>query len=200
MNLDPEVVSLGVRLTEAAARNSVEELIGRIRAAKTRKDAGETIELLEEIIDELTEDRTELLRVARAYREQLVDQQLTDDEIEHVTSQIVPTIARLAELAADDESRAEDLERFVEILKPLLSAETITVLQVLGFNFKAAIGEPLTEVLASLIRTQVRPGPDLNAELQALGLRNQTMLAQLCEDEDAFARFRELFPAARASG
>ena len=50
MNLDPEVVSLGVRLTEAAARNSVEELIGRIRAAKTRKDAGETIELLEEII------------------------------------------------------------------------------------------------------------------------------------------------------
>jgi hypothetical protein len=44
----------------------------------------------------------------------------------------------------------------MEIIKPLLSVETLTVLQLLGFNFKQAIGEPLTELVAGLIAAKAR--------------------------------------------
>ncbi len=39
------------------------------------------------------------------------------------------------------------VQRMVELLQPIFSVETLTVLSLVGFNFKRAIGEPLTEVL-----------------------------------------------------
>jgi hypothetical protein len=45
----------------------------------------------------------------------------------------------------------------VEAIKKLVSVEMLTVLQLVGFNFKAAIGEPLTQVVEGLI-LQLAPG------------------------------------------
>lgn len=39
----------------------------------------------------------------------------------------------------------------VEILKSLLSKETLRILQLVGFNYRAAIGEPLTELVRNKI-------------------------------------------------
>ena len=41
------------------------------------------------------------------------------------------------------------------MIKPILSKETFNILQILGFNFKKAIGEPMTEWIASLIKSKI---------------------------------------------
>lgn len=38
-----------------------------------------------------------------------------------------------------------------EMIKDLISVDTLKTMQLLGFNYKAAIGEPLTELCASAI-------------------------------------------------
>ena len=38
-----------------------------------------------------------------------------------------------------------------EVFKDLISVDTLKTMQLLGFNYKAAIGEPLTEICANAI-------------------------------------------------
>lgn len=73
-------------------------------------------------------------------------------------------------------------------MKPFLSVETVNVLQLLGFNFRKAIGEPLTALCESLILTQV----SRSTELQLEQLKNQQALVSLALDEAAFNRFNAL--------
>lgn len=71
----------------------------------------------------------------------------------------MPVLQRLIKESGDDAAA----QKTMDLLKPVLSVETLTVLQLLGFNFKRAIGEPLTELLnqkiMSLARTLRCPGP-----------------------------------------
>ena len=48
----------------------------------------------------------------------------------------------------DDNSGIEGLEQF----KELTSIYTLKAMQLLGFNYKAAIGEPLTDMCSNAIR------------------------------------------------
>lgn len=57
----------------------------------------------------------------------------------------------------------------IDILSPLVSKETLTIFQLLGFNFKRAIGEPLTELIQQMILTNLPP----DAELQKMQLEVQ---------------------------
>ena len=52
----------------------------------------------------------------------------------------------------ESENDAETEKEGVAALKALVSVEMLTVLQLVGFNFKAAIGEPLTQVVETWIR------------------------------------------------
>lgn len=46
--------------------------------------------------------------------------------------------------------QTENIESF-EQLKELISVDTLKTMQLLGFNYKAAIGEPLTKLCADAI-------------------------------------------------
>ncbi len=87
----------------------------------------------------------ELVGIATTLREQLVAQRIRTEEITYITDKLIPTVEDLAGLAADDNAEA------VGAIKKLVSVEMLTVLQLVGFNFKAAIGEPLTQVVEGLI-------------------------------------------------
>ena len=43
----------------------------------------------------------------------------------------------------------------LEQIKSLLSVETLTIMQLLGFNYKRAIGEPLTLLLQKTIESKI---------------------------------------------
>jgi hypothetical protein len=48
------------------------------------------------------------------------------------------------------------IETFKQI-KELISIDTLKAIQLLGFNYKAAIGEPLTQLCATAILSKSRP-------------------------------------------
>lgn len=66
MDVDPQVVGLAIRVTEAMGRNSASSIADRIRTVKARKRDVETIAELEEIINDLIPDQSELIQVAQA--------------------------------------------------------------------------------------------------------------------------------------
>jgi len=41
----------------------------------------------------------------------------------------------------------------LRLMTPLPSVETVTILQLLGFNFRTAIGQPLTDLAGNAIRS-----------------------------------------------
>ena len=65
-------------------------------------------------------------------------------------------------------------------------------MQILGFNFKKAIGEPLTELLASLIRSKINTTENA-AELQMLIQTRDIEFFKLCQNEDAYDRLMRFY-------
>lgn len=141
--MDPELTALGMQLANTAVRNSASTVAERIGAARTRKRDQETIAELEEIVNELVADKAELVRIAQAYEEELVTQRLSPENVEYIIRSVVPVLERFMAESGDEAA----VQKMMEVLQPILSVETLTVLQLVGFNFKRALGEPLTEVL-----------------------------------------------------
>ena len=84
---------------------------------------------------------------------------ISDDDIVHLHN----TVARLLEIIkafqlasalVKGEEEIEKVKKQVESyeqIKALISVDTLKTMQLLGFNYKAAIGEPLTQICADAI-------------------------------------------------
>lgn len=187
-DVDPQLQALGLQLANVAVRNTAGAVADRVTAAKARRKNEETIAELEEIVSGLIADKSELVRIAQAFEEELVAQRIADDDVEYITTNILPVLTKLAESQAD----VEEVQEFLEIVQPILKPETLTVLQLLGFNFRRAVGEPLTQLLRSLILAQAPSGPEAGEELQKLSLQREVAYLELARDPEAFERLREL--------
>lgn len=148
--VDPELQRLSIQLGEVAARNAAGAVLDRITAAKARKKTEETVNALEEIVGELLADKAELTLIAQSLDDQLVAQRLTEDDVAYITENLLPVIQQLT----SDSTGSGGGEELKEIVGPLLSKETLTILQLIGFNFKEAIGTPLTELVSQYIAAQ----------------------------------------------
>lgn len=190
MAVDPNITELGVQLVEVGARNTVAALTDRIRAVKARRQDQETINVLEEIINDLIGDRNELIQIAHGYEQVLGAQRISEAEISYITQSIIPIVKTL--MSASDDVDSDSAEEMIALLEPVLSVETITVLQLLGFNFKKAIGEPLTDLVSQFIasRAPVEAADVIGS--QRLNVELQVAFAELARDEAAFDRFTRL--------
>ena len=188
MALDPQVTELGVQLADVGVRNTVAAVSARIKAAKAKKQDAETINTLTEIVNDLLADRNDLVQIARGYEQVLDAQRISEDEIAYNTGSIIPIVKTLAEAGGN-----EDTEKMLELLEPVLSVETVTILQLIGFNFKKAIGEPLTALLAALIQSKMPPSTDTGVEAQRASLELQRATVDLALNEEAYDRFRRLW-------
>jgi hypothetical protein len=151
--MDPELTALGLQLANTAVRNSASTVAERISSVRTRKRDQETIAELEDIVNELVADKAELIRIAQAYEEEFVTQRLSPENVEYIIKSIVPVLKGLMAESGDEAAA----QKMMELVQPILSVETLTVLQLVGFNFKRAIGEPLTEVLHQKIMLLTKP-------------------------------------------
>ena len=203
--LPADVLQLGTQLTASMARNGSSMIMDKIRTMRASGRQEDTIAGLEEIIADLQEDKRELVQIAQAYQSELVSQQLAPGDIKYIADTLIPLFEQLiggspeesnsgmneeAVDAADAEKQASLKQ--LDLIKPLLSVETANVLQLLGFNFRRAIGEPLTSLCESLILAKVGSSDDLQLQLQLASLRNQTALIGLAGDPEAYKRFRSL--------
>lgn len=203
--LPAEVLQLGTQLTASMARNGSAMILDKVRTMRASGRQEETIAGLEEIINDLQEDKRQLVQIAQAYQSELVSQQLAPGDIRYIADTLLPLLEQFVGASTEDvdpdvgeevddaadEKRQESLKQ-LELMKSLLSVETANVLQLLGFNFRRAIGEPLTSLCESLILAKVSPSDDLQQQLQLASIRNQTALIELAANPQAYERFRSM--------
>lgn len=86
-----------------------------------------------------------------------------------------------------DSISAEQIEVYKQI-KEFISIDTLKTMQLLGFNYKAAIGEPLTLMLRNFILSKVVE-PD---SLKAFEKFITPEMVQILKDDKAYANFKKI--------
>ena len=168
------VTQLAANLVEAATRNSASFISNKIKTAKAKKNEKATINELEEIISDLLNDKSEIQRIAQAYEQELISQKITESDIRYITDNLLPIFSEFI----SDKVEIEQLEK-------ILSVETLTIMQLIGFNYKQAIGEPLTLLLRKTIESKLPTDSQTNANYVLA-------MARLAQDEEATKRFFQL--------
>lgn len=153
------LVEMGISLTELAIKGTATAITNRIRAVKDEKNAEKLRGTYDEIVNELLSERDEAIRIAQAYKSELERIVISDDDIEHLHNTVsrILEIVKTFQLAAAATKGPEEIEKVntqvksYEQIKELISVDTLKTMQLLGFNYKAAIGEPLTQICATAI-------------------------------------------------
>jgi hypothetical protein len=193
--MDPQLHMLTLQLADTTVRNTAASIADRITAAKARKKDQDTIAELEDIITGLQSDKNELTQIAQAYEQELVAQQISASDIEYISTNFVPVLKHLIESAsANGGQDAVSPADLIDVIKPLLSVETVTVLQLIGFNIRKAVGEPLTQLVSSYISSKAQADPSLLLEIQRLGLVRDTGYFDIAKDPEAYARLLSMLP------
>ena len=146
-NLSPGIVDLAVQLTTLAVKGTATSVTTKIKAAKEIKDNEKLRTVYNEIVNELLYERDEAVRIAQAYKSELDRIVISDEDIGHLYATVTNILDIMKEFSPD--VPVDIFEQF----KGLISVDTLKVMQLLGFNYKAAIGEPLTNICADAIRS-----------------------------------------------
>ena len=188
-----ELVSFGVTLTELALKGTASAVSNKIKSIKEEHNADKLRNTYDEIINQLLNEREEAIRIAQAYKSELEHVIISDEDIEHLHN----TVSRILELIKNSQLSAAngspEIEEKVmeqvasyEQIKELISVDTLKTMQLLGFNYKAAIGEPLTLMLKNFILSKVAEpdGMKMIEKLVSPGM------VEILKDETAYQNFR----------
>ncbi|MFB9972413.1 hypothetical protein FPQ10_10950 [Allobacillus sp. SKP2-8] len=185
-----ELIKASIELGKFLVQNTSQTIMDRKKLAKAKDSNEETVNSLEEIINSLIAEKNQLIEIAQIYDEHLVAQKISKEDIDYITNSILPLLESILEKDETDEGIKN--KENLELLKPLLSAETFNILQLLGFNFKQAIGEPLTILINKLI---ISNAPDLSEktkELEILNAKREIEYFKILQDEDAYNRLLKI--------
>lgn len=168
------LVEMGISLTELAIKGTATAVTNKIESVKDEKNVEKLRNTYDEIVNELLAERDEAIRIAQAYKSELDRIVISDDDIEHLHNtvsrileiikafQIVAATAKGSEEVAKVTAQVEGYEQ----IKELISVDTLKTMQLLGFNYKAAIGEPLTQICANAITNIGNKGRNLQGNNQ----------------------------------
>lgn len=176
----PDMAALAASLTEVAVRNTASVVFSRVAAIRSKKNDREAVSELADLVNELIADKAELVGIAKAFEQELVSQQISQEDISYITGNVIPVVEKLADLSEAD----DDTQEVMDAIKSLVSVETVTIMQLVGFNFRRAIGEPLTVLVERLILKQV-PSTGVSEELQVLTARREVAYLEALSDPDA---------------
>lgn len=171
--MQDSITALTKQLAIVVLNNTATQVADNVEKARAQIDKEKTTAALEQIINELVRDKAELTRIAQAYEQELASQKITKKELEYITENILPLL---------DKFIPEDQKETVEQLSSLLSVETLAVMQLLGFNYKRAIGEPLTVLLQKTIESKI---PADSSEAQRANL----LALEIIKDPEASKRY-----------
>ena len=171
--MQDSITALTKQLAIVVLNNTATQVADNVEKARAQIDKEKTTAALEQIINELVRDKAELTRIAQAYEQELASQKITKKELEYITENILPLL---------DKFIPEDQKETVEQLSSILSVETLAVMQLLGFNYKRAIGEPLTVLLQKTIESKIPADP---SEAQ----RTNLLALEIIKDPEASKRY-----------
>lgn len=187
---NPELLKASITLSKYVAQNTTQAIGDKIRTSKAKKNNEETINSLEEIINKLISEKNELISIAQIYDEQLISQKISDDDINYITHNLLPLLESF--IKNGEEDKLEGNLQKLEAIKPLLSRETFNILQLLGFNFKKAIGEPLTQLINGLITSQIPTNSEKVKEYEIINAQREVEYFRILQDEESFQRLLEI--------
>jgi len=139
------LVELASSLTSLVAKETTSTVNTKIKSIQLLRDIESVRNSYDAIINELLSEREEAVRIAQVYRAEVDRYQISDEDIHHLHV----TAERVIEIIQSFSSET-NIEQYTQI-KELISIDTLKAAQLLGFNYKQAIGEPLTELCAKKI-------------------------------------------------
>ena len=140
------IVEMGVALSELAIKRTTTNVTNKIKTVKEEKNCEKLRSVYDEIVNEILLERDEAVRIAQAYKSEIDRIVINDDDIAHLHNTISDVLDLLKKLSPE-----MDVQSF-EVFKDLISVDTLKTMQLVGFNYKVAIGEPLTELCANAIK------------------------------------------------
>ena len=143
-DMDP-VVDLSLRLAEVAVKNTAQVIYDKMSMYKQTKNDTERINALSEIINDLISDKNELIQISQTFAQELSMNKISEEECQFITSKIHEILDMVPHKMAP--SQLDSIEK-------LISPETLQIMQLLGFNYRKGIGEPLTELAANYIQSK----------------------------------------------
>lgn len=149
-NYTAAMIEMGTTLTSLAVKGTVSAINSKIKAIKDEKNVEKIRATYDEIINELISEREEAVRIAQAYKSELDKIEISDENIQHLNNTVGRVLEILKVMAPNT-----PLEAYEQI-KELINVDTLKAMQLLGFNYKAAIGEPLTQLCADAILSKVK--------------------------------------------
>lgn len=188
---NPELLQASAQLGKFITQQSTLAIRDKIKVSKETKNDKEKINVLEEIIQELLAEKNQLIQIAQVYDEQMVAQKISEEDIDYITGNLFPLLEKLID-NTDDHDEAEKNRKNLETFKPLLSKETFNIFQLLGFNYKRALGEPLTELVNGMIVSQKPTSRESDIELQTLYHEREIQYFKMINDEEAYKRHLRL--------
>lgn len=192
----PELLARGTSLAELVVKGTATAVSSKIRAIKEEKNIDKIRNTYDEIINELLNEREEAVRIAQAYKSELEKVVISDEDIQHLHN----TVSRILEIIKEIQISSvkshgpeainavkAQVESYEQI-KELISVDTLKTMQLIGFNYKAAIGEPLTLMLKNLILSKVIE-PD---SLKAFEKIVTPEMVEILKDKTAYQNFLKI--------
>ncbi len=149
--MDNVLTNLGTELATILAKNTYASITDKLRTIKTSRNQGEQITEYRNLIDELQEEKADLGRIANSYKQALERVTISNSDITSLHNTIKQAIKTMQNFSG---SPSLD-DKTVDTVLGLLNSDTLKSLQLLGYNYKEAIGQPLTKMTAAFIENKL---------------------------------------------
>lgn len=140
-------ITLSEKFTELKGKNNFSWLEGEKAKARASKNLDDVRATYENIISTFQQDNADLENIAGRFKDMYEQIFITDEDIELLHK----TLKNFVDVMASTEMISEDDKDKFDVLIKLVSKDLLKTMQLLGFNYKEAIGQPLTIAVSNMI-------------------------------------------------
>lgn len=160
MQTEKFLLELGLKLSELATKNTASYVWDRIQMIRDSKDYEKSKGTYEELINKLLQERDDAVKIAQIYRNELGKIEISDEDIKHLhetITNILNALKAIQKIQTGEETNeiVDNQFEMMEQVKNFISIDTLKTMQLIGFNYKIAIGEPLTQVTRDFLLTKL---------------------------------------------
>ena len=150
--MDETLLALNTAFAKSITEVTVEKVTNKITQIKSNHDLKKQVTDYEQLINDLLDNKNKLELTARNYKERLEQVTISDSDIESLHN-TVSTVIKLVMPLSQSESKTD--EKSIDVLLNLLNSDTLKTLQLLGYNYKKAIGEPLAQITSDFLKNKL---------------------------------------------
>ncbi len=152
-----------VMLNSIIKSKALGDLDKRLQELKEEKNPDKLRTSYDEIVNEVLQERSKAVMIAQHYKSDLENIVINDSDIDHLQKTLQSFFDLIIqsyefELDPQNEEHVKMLEAYrqgLNSLSKMVNANNMKTLLLMGFDFKEAIGRPMTELCAQSIRNSM---------------------------------------------